>query len=166
MSLLAVTSRLLSKAPRHLDMKSIANESGVPYRWLCDFANDRIYDPGVRKVQNLHDYLVRFPAMKPTKYKWSEIVSTILPEIPGLYEIYAADGLPIYFGETKSLSRRMGEHARSKDILDLEPAYVRFTEIKQKDERLWLEDIRVKVYGPVLNVAGKGAYCAGRHSSK
>ena len=40
-----------------LTRREIAEKSGVDYNWLQKFAQYRIDDPGVRKVQRVHDYL-------------------------------------------------------------------------------------------------------------
>jgi len=55
--LLSNTVHLLSVAdePRHV----IAKNAGVGYEWLAKFAQGRIPDPGVSRVQRLHDYLTR-----------------------------------------------------------------------------------------------------------
>ena len=53
--LFETTKQLLAEAsePRHL----ISKHSGVGYEWLAKFAQGRMKDPGVHKVQKLHDYL-------------------------------------------------------------------------------------------------------------
>ena len=38
-------------------MRSVAQQSGVGYEWLMKFSAGRIGDPGVVRVQKLHDYL-------------------------------------------------------------------------------------------------------------
>lgn len=53
---------LYSKTIRLLKMSSISfseisKGAGVGQRWLFDLANGRFKDPGVRKIQRLHDYL-------------------------------------------------------------------------------------------------------------
>lgn len=152
MGLLTVTQDLLRTTPRFLSLKQISIEAGVPYRWLTDFATDRINDPGVRKVQAVHDYLVRVPHERPMIFSWEEAQRKILPEIPGLYELFDKHGVMLYIGETKSLSRRIGEHMRSQVVIDAEPHKIRFTEMHDRDERLWIEGLRIRSYNPILNI--------------
>ena len=54
-TLLNETKLLLAKADE--SRKVIANNSGVGYDWLTKFAQGRIPDPGVTRLQKLHDYL-------------------------------------------------------------------------------------------------------------
>lgn len=60
MNLLPATRRLLKTARRGRSLQFIATRSGdkVQYEWLKKFASGEIPDPGVRRVQALHDYLV------------------------------------------------------------------------------------------------------------
>ena len=168
MTLLYTTQRLLRKAPRHITLRQIADEAELPYAWLRHFAAERIIDPGVRKVQALHDYLLEMPSTRPTRWSWSQACSRILPEDPGVYRIYDADGFLIYVGKTNSVSRRMSEHARCQEILDLNPAYVTFIEISDEGQREWLETLCIRVYNPQLNVLKqrKGGYRAGIGKSR
>lgn len=55
--LLTKTRQMLSTRPRKLSLNSIANDTGLTYHWLRAFESERAEDPGVRKVQTLHDYL-------------------------------------------------------------------------------------------------------------
>lgn len=55
--LLKNTMDLLAAAsePRRV----IASKSGVGYEWLAKLAQGRIPDPGITRIQKLHDYLSR-----------------------------------------------------------------------------------------------------------
>lgn len=55
MDLLSTTKTLLAQSPE--TQRIIAANSGVGYQWLAKFSQGRISDPGVSKVQQLHDYL-------------------------------------------------------------------------------------------------------------
>ena len=44
-------------AAQKLPLREVAAGSGVGYEWLAKFSQGRIGDPGVRKVQALHDFL-------------------------------------------------------------------------------------------------------------
>lgn len=41
----------------------ISRETGLTYDWLARVAQGRIPDPGVRKIQVLHDYAKQNPAV-------------------------------------------------------------------------------------------------------
>ena len=62
--LLASTLRLLEH--RTETFPQIARASGVGYEWLKKFSAGGIPDPGVRRVQRLHDYLLRQNSDAPT----------------------------------------------------------------------------------------------------
>ena len=59
-----MTSALLDRTKKllggcELPLPKIAARAGVGYEWLKKFAADEIPDPGVRRIQTLHDFLVR-----------------------------------------------------------------------------------------------------------
>ena len=56
-NLLERTQTLLAKRGENT-LVSIAYEADVGYEWLSSFNRGLIDDPGVRKVQALHDHLV------------------------------------------------------------------------------------------------------------
>ena len=41
-----------------MPLSRIAREADVGHRWLVDVMNGRFSDPGVNKIQRLHDYLI------------------------------------------------------------------------------------------------------------
>lgn len=49
---------------RGVVLSSIAAGAEVNYVWLCRVLNGDTPDPGVRRVQRLHDYLVSLPPPK------------------------------------------------------------------------------------------------------
>jgi hypothetical protein len=51
------TRRLLIERPRHLTYQIIAAETALKPAWLEAFAQDKIPDPGVGKVEKLFDFL-------------------------------------------------------------------------------------------------------------
>lgn len=55
-TLLDATRRLLKARKRSLRKISLA--TGLNYDWLARMSQERTNDPGVQKVQALHDYLV------------------------------------------------------------------------------------------------------------
>ncbi|OUR99257.1 hypothetical protein A9Q81_11835 [Gammaproteobacteria bacterium 42_54_T18] len=57
MNLLNETNRLLSKY-KYSDCKRISIASDVNFHWLATFRKGGIAEPGVQKVQKLHDALL------------------------------------------------------------------------------------------------------------
>jgi lambda repressor-like predicted transcriptional regulator len=55
--LLARTLSLVKSAPRNVTYTMMAEAIGVSVAWVSRFADDKIPDPGVKRVQRLHDYL-------------------------------------------------------------------------------------------------------------
>jgi hypothetical protein len=55
--LLERTLYLVNNAPRSITFAEMARQIDVSPSWVSAFAKDLIPDPGVRKVQALHDYL-------------------------------------------------------------------------------------------------------------
>ena len=56
--LLATTIQLV-RARGEMTLQQVADGSAVDFEWLSKFAREEIDDPGVRKVQRVHDFLVR-----------------------------------------------------------------------------------------------------------
>ena len=54
--ILDTTRRLL--AARKQSLPKIAASTGLDFEWLSKMSQGRINDPGVQKVQKLHDYLI------------------------------------------------------------------------------------------------------------
>lgn len=55
------TIRLLKTCPRDISLAHIARETGLGEAWLSDILAVPDRDPGVKKIQKLHDYLVALP---------------------------------------------------------------------------------------------------------
>jgi transcriptional regulator with XRE-family HTH domain len=45
-------------AARKGSLRRIADESGLGFEWVSNVNQGRVMDPGVKKIQILHDYLV------------------------------------------------------------------------------------------------------------
>lgn len=58
------TKTLLQQHKGH--WRSICSATGLDYEWLNKLARDKIEDPGVNKIQKLHDHLV---SLKPKSRK-------------------------------------------------------------------------------------------------
>jgi hypothetical protein len=57
--LLERTKALLTKLHGHFSYQDIADGSEVDREWLSKFARGEIPEPGVNKVQRVHDFLSR-----------------------------------------------------------------------------------------------------------
>ncbi|QJD54416.1 hypothetical protein P9A28_gp30 [Sphingomonas phage Eidolon] len=60
--LLARTLDLVKNAPRGITYTMMAEAIGVSVAWVSRFAANNIADPGVNRVQALHDYLSNYKA--------------------------------------------------------------------------------------------------------
>lgn len=56
--LLERTLHLVNSAPRSLSFAEMARQIEVSPGWVLAFAKEKIPDPGIRKVQRLHDFLI------------------------------------------------------------------------------------------------------------
>lgn len=55
--LLERTLYLVKNAPRSISFAEMARQCDTSAGWVLAFKDDKIPDPGIRKVQRLHDYL-------------------------------------------------------------------------------------------------------------
>lgn len=51
------TLNLVTNRPAHLKLKQIADDTGVPEGWLKIFAQGRIEDPSVNRIETIYNYL-------------------------------------------------------------------------------------------------------------
>jgi len=59
-ALLEKTLALLENC--ELPLTEISNMSGLGYEWLKKLKAEKIPDPGVNRIQTLHDFLISLPA--------------------------------------------------------------------------------------------------------
>lgn len=57
MTWLHTTRQLLANRPRKLTLRKLARESGLPLWWLLDFSRGNTDNPGIARVNQLHDHL-------------------------------------------------------------------------------------------------------------
>lgn len=55
---LQTTKTLLAERPRALTLGMIAEQAGLTPDWLSAFSQGKMADPGITKVQRLHDFLI------------------------------------------------------------------------------------------------------------
>lgn len=63
--LLDDTITLLKQRPAYLELKQIASDLNIPISWLSQFNRGLIDDPGVKRIQALHDYLANKQKEQP-----------------------------------------------------------------------------------------------------
>lgn len=57
LTLLDQTLELLANRPKDLTLRQIAEGAKVDFEWLSKFSRELIDDPGVKKVQAVHDFM-------------------------------------------------------------------------------------------------------------
>jgi hypothetical protein len=62
-TLLDSTYDLLKNAEGRITQREIAEGAGVGYWWFIKFAQRSIQDPGAKRVQKIHDYLIEHPSL-------------------------------------------------------------------------------------------------------
>lgn len=67
-SLLAKTKRLLQERG-DLSLRQIAQEAGVGHQWLRSLCYGAIEEPGVTKLEKVHNYLTEFRAAERFKQR-------------------------------------------------------------------------------------------------
>lgn len=155
-TLLDDTLERLRNAPRWLSLSQIAQESGLKVAWLSALASGAIEDPGVKKVQQLHDYLRVVPTdRKPEVLPFDQIKLNGV-DAWGVYVFFAND-LCLYVGSSMNLGRRLKEQSRNRELVSYAPTHVvltYFTDCTEhgKTQMLALEAAKVRALKPVLNV--------------
>lgn len=59
MNFLKITKELLKNRPPGLSLQTIAQDLGFSYSWVCKFSAGNLKNPSYKKLQALHDYLVK-----------------------------------------------------------------------------------------------------------
>lgn len=54
-----ITSDLLKDRPPELSLQKIAEDLKLSYSWICKFSGGTLENPSYKKLQSLHDYLVK-----------------------------------------------------------------------------------------------------------
>lgn len=160
-TLLDETVEKVRSLPRWVTLSQVANESGVKLSWLSAFASGLIEDPGVKKVQALHDYLSVLPLNhKPQKLAFRDLRNILpggrdVPHLCAVYEIWGKSCL--YVGSSGNVGRRLREHERRSELLALCPEYVVLTYFEDREnlQMSKLERFKIESLKPVLNVTGK-----------
>lgn len=160
-TLLESTEKMLAALPRWVTLSQVASESGVKLSWLSAFASGGIEDPGVKKVQAIHDYLSVLPTnTKPSKIAYADAFM-ILPGskrhdfVSAVYEIHAEDQC-LYVGSTGNFGLRIRQHRQKKKFDGFNPCFVVLSHFEDGDtiKMQTLERAKIKALRPVLNVKG------------
>ncbi len=165
-TLLEETEKLLAALPRWVTLTQVSHDTGVKLSWLSAFASGKISDPGIKKIQTLHNYL----SILPVTQKPSEIEFRSFRELPqneaGVYEIWA-DEICLYVGASCNLQNRLKGHFYSvlfseykdKAIVKITwfPPFS-FTEFNEARKQTYaFEQIKIKTLRPLYNQSGKEA---------
>lgn len=54
-----ITHKLLENRPPGLSLQTIAQDLNLSYSWICKFSAQTLDNPSYKKLQSLHDYLVK-----------------------------------------------------------------------------------------------------------
>jgi len=57
-----ITHNLLKNRPPGLSLQTIAEDLDLSYSWVCKFSGETLENPSYKKLQALHDYLVKHKA--------------------------------------------------------------------------------------------------------
>lgn len=152
----------LKSAPRHLTYTRIAKDTGLTVSWLSDFANDKLQDYGIKKVEMLSDYLsCEHDTHLPTSIHVDQISSLAHhEEYDCVYTIMSNEDV-IYVGSTWQLGTRLRCHMRNEKIKRLNPTHVDVIYVQRNGSdntaklRRTIEYNRIKSLKPLLNVRGK-----------
>lgn len=148
------TREKLRDAPRWLTLSQIAAEADLQVSWLSAFAADKITDPGVTKVQRLHDYLCLVPTeRRPERIKFDEHKDYPTHQLAGGVYIIWSDKTCVYVGTSHKMFKRLRDHARDERIMKHNPTHVDL--IYAEGDAHALEMVKIKALKPVVNVRGK-----------
>lgn len=123
--LLARTQHLVKSAPRHVTYTMMASAIGVSVAWISRFADDKIPDPGVRRVQALHDYLASGPGELGKAIKYEEWKDWKPKRRACVYLIFEGD-VCLYIGCTVDFVIRMRGHEQTRKFDGHSPTHIKF----------------------------------------
>lgn len=153
------TYRRLAEAPRWITFSQIAQDTGLQVSWLSAFAAKKINEPGIVKVQCLHEYLSNIDKfIRPSRMDFTAAleVDPHTEETSGVYVIYAGN-VCLYIGSSKQVFKRLRDHSRKRDIMSHNPTHVDFQFISEDafgNLRRTIERARIKALKPMFNVMG------------
>lgn len=123
--LLARTQQLVKDAPRHVTYTMMAAATGVSVAWISRFADDKIPDPGVRRVQALHDYLAGKPGEIGNRLAFEEWKQWKPKRRSCVYLIFDGETC-LYIGCTVDFVLRMRAHEQTKKFAAYSPTHIDF----------------------------------------
>ena len=145
------TQQQLRNAPRWLSLSQIAQDTGLKVAWLSSFAAGHIKDPGIKKMQTLHDYLTVSPyQMRPERVRYGETPNSAYRA--GVFIVWETD-FCLFVGQSDDMESAL---SAQRDLFrDYKPTHVDFIftgDGKDGDERRdALAKIKVTSLRPVLN---------------
>lgn len=150
------THKKLLSLPRWVTLSQIAQDTGLLVSWLSAFSGGKISDPGIQKVQKLHDYLSQLPVkLKPARLPFSEIHPIHhLSDSIGVYIIWANEKC-VYVGTSGRMVKRVCDHKKNELIMSHNPTHVDFLYTDENESAEFLERVKIKSLQPIVNKKGK-----------
>lgn len=153
--LLARTQQLVKEAPRHVTYTMMATAAGVSVAWVSRFADDKIPDPGVKRVQALHDYLAGRPGEIGNRLDFEEWKRWKPKRHSCVYAVFEGD-VCLYVGCTVDFVNRMRGHEQTKKFAGHNPTHIEFVWYHEEavtcaDEVRKCEKKLIKLHKPILN---------------
>lgn len=147
------TRRQLSDAPRWLSLSQIAQDTGLQVSWLSAFAADKMKDPGITKVQALHDYLAIVPCdLRPERVKFGEAPTSDFRA--GVYIVWG-DKDCLYVDHSDDMASALVANTANNLFSGYEPTHVDLIYTGDGTDnvrrRYALTQTKTKALSPVLN---------------
>lgn len=162
--LLETTQRKLRNTPREITLTLISQETGLSLSWLSDFSTNKLDDPGIRKVQRLHDYLFLERPMPVSPLKWEKEILKLIPDYRSLrndlllfmsvYMIYRQEDC-LYVGVSNALRTRLLSHYSSDRMQAAKPTHVELKHYRDMNAAQYYEKLMIKSKQPLFNIASK-----------
>lgn len=156
------TQELLASAPRWLSLSQIAQDTGLQVSWLSAFATHKVQNPGITKVQVLHDYLSVVPRhIRPERIKYGEhkTYADTATCRAGIYVIWS-DKTCVYVGNSGDMFKRLDDHWLENRIKLHNPTHVDLIYTGEKTEfdmrRHELQHIKIRALAPLENSRSSG----------
>lgn len=156
-SLYDETCTLLRQASRKLPYAQIASETGLSASWVSAFARNEIPDPGVHKVQRLHDFLIAKRHRAEVSYYYKDI-GFQLPHTLGPC-VYIIQGYSpaqnkmtyLYVGCTNNIRQRLENHNLWPEFLKHKIHLVTVRYFEDSNDAAKCERMLISSFQPLLN---------------
>lgn len=153
------TYRRLAEVPRWITLSQIAQDTGLQVSWVSAFAAKKIEEPGIVKVQRLHEYLSNIDKFaRPSRMSFISAleVDPTTDNTAGVYTVYAGS-VCLYIESSKQVFKRIRDHAKKRDFMLEAPTHIDFQFINNDafgNLRRTIERARIKAFKPKFIVLG------------